>query len=181
MNKILAPEWHISDWLNTKKPLSLASLRGQVVLIEAFQMLCPGCVSHGLPMASKAHQIFARHGLQVIGLHSVFEHHDVQGSKAALEAFAHEYKIQFPLAIDARDPDNHLPLTMRSYRLRGTPSQILIDREGYIRLHDFGQTDPMVLGAEIMALLNEKPIPVADQDTQTMEDNCGPDGCRVPA
>lgn len=41
-----APELHIQEWVNTDKEFTLQSLRGRVVLLEAFQMLCPGCVSH---------------------------------------------------------------------------------------------------------------------------------------
>gem|GEM_PF-3133559 len=41
-----APELVVSEWLNTDSAPTLANLRGNVVLIEAFQMLCPGCVSH---------------------------------------------------------------------------------------------------------------------------------------
>jgi len=37
-------DWTVEQWLNTPKPLNLSDLRGKVVAIEAFQMLCPGCV-----------------------------------------------------------------------------------------------------------------------------------------
>lgn len=42
-----APEWDAVGWFNSG-PLTLADLRGRVVVLEAFQMLCPGCVAHGL-------------------------------------------------------------------------------------------------------------------------------------
>ena len=38
----LLPEWQVAQWFNTGQPLRVADLRGQVVLIHAFQMLCPG-------------------------------------------------------------------------------------------------------------------------------------------
>jgi hypothetical protein len=34
------PEWRVAQWFNTPQPLRLADLRGQVVLMHAFQMLC---------------------------------------------------------------------------------------------------------------------------------------------
>jgi hypothetical protein len=40
-----APDWQIAHWPNA--PSQLAQLRGKVVLAVAFQMWCPGCVSHG--------------------------------------------------------------------------------------------------------------------------------------
>ena len=36
------PEWDVARWFNTQQPISLADLRGQVVVIHAFQMLSPG-------------------------------------------------------------------------------------------------------------------------------------------
>lgn len=64
----------VSEWLNTDTPLSLAILRGKIVVIEAFQMLCPGCVQHGLPQAQTIQRTFPTADVTVIGLHSVFEH-----------------------------------------------------------------------------------------------------------
>ena len=72
---LAAPELAITRWFNTDGNLTLADLRGEVVVIEAFQMLCPGCVSHGLPQAKRIQQAFGN-DVTVLGLHSVFEHHD---------------------------------------------------------------------------------------------------------
>ncbi|MDE2906046.1 MAG: TlpA family protein disulfide reductase, partial [Acidobacteriota bacterium] len=60
MDFVAAPELETIDWLNTDEPVLLDALRGKVVLIEAFQMLCPGCVSHGLPQAMRVHRVFDR-------------------------------------------------------------------------------------------------------------------------
>ncbi|MEK7768779.1 MAG: TlpA family protein disulfide reductase, partial [Pseudomonadota bacterium] len=54
----VAPELQISDWLNTPQPLTLASLRGKVVVLHAFQMLCPGCVQFGIPQAQRIYEEF---------------------------------------------------------------------------------------------------------------------------
>ncbi len=77
---------------------------------------------------------FDEQDVAVIGLHSVFGHHDVMTAKA-LEAFVHEYRIQFPAAIDQPAPRGAIPLTMEQYRLRGTPTLLLIDRQGRLRLN----------------------------------------------
>lgn len=151
-----AAELQVREWLNAETPITLESLRGKVVLIEAFQMLCPGCVSHGLPQAQKVRQIFKENQVAVLGLHSVFEHHEAQGTRAALEAFLHEYRISFPVAIDAPGDGVPTPKTMTTYRLRGTPSLLLIDAQGRLRKNHFGQVDDMILGAEVMALVNEQ-------------------------
>jgi len=151
-----APGWHVSRWFDTPEPLTLAALKGSVVVLHAFQMLCPGCVSHGIPQAKAIRTAFPPERVRVVGLHTVFEHHDAMGP-VALEAFLHEYRLGFPVGIDQADPDgNPIPLTMQAYRLQGTPSLILIDKAGRIRLHHFGQIDDLRVGAAIGQLLTEE-------------------------
>jgi peroxiredoxin len=150
-----APELAVSQWFNTPEPLTLAGLRGRVVLIHAFQMLCPGCVSHGTPQAEKAHQMFRGSDLQVIGLHTVFEHHEAM-TPVSLAAFIHEYRLSFPIGVDRPRDGNPMPRTMELYQMRGTPTAILIGRDGMIRHHGFGQEEDMALGARIATALAEK-------------------------
>ncbi len=147
-----APELAVSEWFNTKEPLTLAGLRGQVLLLHAFQMLCPGCTAHGTPQAERAHQMFGRKGLQVIGLHTVFEHHEAM-TPVSLAAYIHEYRLTFPIGVDQPGTDTPMPLTMERYAMRGTPSAVLIGRDGKIRHHGFGQEDDMALGAQIAMAL----------------------------
>ena len=153
-----AAELQVECWLNSDAPISLAGLRGKVVVIEAFQMLCPMCVSHGLPQAARVAGTFDRDSVAVLGLHTVFEHHSAQGTRAALAAFLHEYRIAFPVGID-QAADGGVPRTMAAYRLRGTPTLILIDRLGRLRNRFFGQVPDLALGAEIMALVAESRDP----------------------
>ena len=156
MTARLAPPWSTTDWFNTKEPLSLESLRGQVVVLEAFQMLCPGCVAHGLPQAQRVAHLFADKPVAVIGLHTVFEHHQAMGP-VALRAFLYEYRIDFPVGIDAPDAQGGTtPQTMQAYGMRGTPTLILIDAKGQLRQQVFGTYDDLLLGAEIATLLAER-------------------------
>ena len=152
----VAPKLQISRWLNTEKDIQLEDLKGQVVALFAFQMLCPGCVAYTLPQFKKVHTLFAHHNVAVIGLHTVFEHHDAM-QEASLTAFLHEYKIDFPVGIDqpSEQPTNPLPKTMRSYDMNGTPTIILLDKQGRIRKQKMGHEEDLILGAEIMMLLNE--------------------------
>lgn len=147
----LAPELTVSHWLNTAEPITLAGLRGRVVVIEAFQMLCPGCVHHGLPQAQRIRRGFATEQVAVIGLHTVFEHHAVQGTVEALRAFMHENRIDWPVGVDR--PGDPLPATMARYGMRGTPTLLLIDPGGRLRAQIFGQADDLTVGAHIGAML----------------------------
>lgn len=146
-----APPWTTTRWFNSD-PLTLADLRGRVVVLEAFQMLCPGCVSHGLPQAARLARTFGD-DVAVIGLHSVFEHHDAM-TPVSLDAFLHEYRIGFPVGVDAHHGDDPAPVTFTRYRLRGTPSTVLIDRDGHVRGQQFGAVDDMALAAAVTRLID---------------------------
>ncbi|MCA3160173.1 MAG: redoxin domain-containing protein [Burkholderiales bacterium] len=173
----MAPELAVSRWFNTKVPLSLAALRGRVVLLHAFQMLCPGCVAHGTPQAERAHRLFRDKDLTVIGLHTVFEHHAAM-TPISLEAFIHEYRLTFPIGVDEAGAGTPIPMTMQRYRMQGTPTSILIGRDGQIRHQSFGQEDDLALGMVIGSLLAEKPfIPPA---WSAMDDTgCSEGACSV--
>ncbi len=44
-----APDWEISEWINSE-PLSLSGLKGKVIVIDFFQLWCPGCNSFSIPL-----------------------------------------------------------------------------------------------------------------------------------
>ena len=149
-----APALDVSQWFNTDTPLTLAGLRGQVVMLHAFQMLCPACVRLATPQAEEAHERFGGRGLAVIGLHTVFEHHEAM-RPVSLQAYIFENRLRFPIGVDRPDGHGGLPMTMRAYGMEGTPTLILIDRAGRLRQHSFGHVPDMALGAAIATLLAE--------------------------
>jgi len=151
---VKAPELMVASWLNTPEPLVLENLLGRVVVLHAFQMLCPGCVSHGLPQAAAIHELYRSDEVQVIGLHTVFEHHNVM-TFDALKAFVHEYRLTFPIAVDQPSEAGPIPVMMQKLNLQGTPSLVLIDKAGEIRLNHFGRVSDMQVGNMIGQLLME--------------------------
>lgn len=148
-----APELEVTRWFNTETSPTLAGLRGEVVVIEAFQMLCPGCVSHGIPQAQRIQQNFGD-DITLLGLHTVFEHHEAM-TPVSLEAFLHEYKVTFPVGVDSHTPGETTPVTMTRYRLRGTPSLVVIDRAGRLRVNAFGHVEDLPLGAALARLIDQ--------------------------
>jgi hypothetical protein len=179
-----APELQVAEYFNAPRPPSLAQLRGRVVVLHAFQMLCPACVTHGLPQASAIYDTFPASELAVIGLHSVFEHHAVM-TPAALAAFLHEYRIRFPVAVDLAGTGGPIPRTMQAYGMRGTPTLIVLDRGGRIRLHQFGSVPDLRVGAVLGQLLAE-PRMASDAAGSSGEPtatggSCDPQGCQPSA
>lgn len=114
---VMAPPWRISEWLNTPAPIDLEAQRGHVVVACAFQMLCPGCVAHAIPQMKAVHELISPHGVVVVGLHTVFEHHEAM-TVTALRAFVQEYGIRYPVGVDRpADDGGPIPQTMAAYRM----------------------------------------------------------------
>lgn len=156
INGQVPSEWQVKAWLNSHdEAYRLEDLRGQVVAIHCFQMLCPGCVAHGIPQAKRIQQTFPPSRVRVIGLHTVFEHHAAMNIDA-LRAFLYEYRISFPVAVDqADDRGSPIPMTMQSWGLEGTPTLIILDAQGRVRLNEFGQADDLQVGTVIGRCLAE--------------------------
>ncbi|HVZ91552.1 MAG TPA: redoxin family protein [Rhizomicrobium sp.] len=150
-----AIELEVERWFNAQVPLTLGALRGRVVAVHAFQMLCPGCVAHAIPQAKRLYELSRGGDLVVIGLHSVFEHHTAM-TPTALQAFLHEYRITFPVGVDRALPDSPIPRTMAAYGMRGTPTTLVIDRQGRLARHTFGSEDDLALGLFLGELLSER-------------------------
>jgi hypothetical protein len=151
----LAPELQVSAWLNTPDAPTLAALRGRVVVALAFQMLCPGCVQYALPQLMRVRRSFHPDRVAVLGLHTVFEHH-AANRRETLEAFAHEYRLDIPIGIDAPDPQGGpMPRTMAAYAMEGTPTLLLVDARGRLRRQTLGHVEDLVLGADIALLTAE--------------------------
>ena len=149
-----APELQVQTWFNSDRPLTLSALRDRVVVLIAFQVLCPKSISSGIPQAQRIFETFAPDDVMVIGLHATFEHHEAY-SAPMLKSFLQEYRLKFPIAVDQPSSHGPIPQTMEHYKMRGTPSLVLIDRQGLIRKHAFGPVDDLRLGAEIGALTQE--------------------------
>ena len=124
-----APDWTLGDWIGSP-PLSLAALRGKVVLLRWFtDTACPYC-SLTAPALNQLHHDYAARGLVVIGVY----HHKRNDALdlAAVRGWTRDYGFQFPVAVD-RDWR-----TLRSWWLDGhqrafTSVSFLIDRHGVIR------------------------------------------------
>ena len=133
------PPWTLGDWMGSP-PLTLAGLRGKVVLLRWFtDTSCPYC-SLTAPALNQLHHDYAARGLVVIGVY----HHKRREALdlAAVRGWAREYGFQFPVAVD-RDWR-----TLRRWWLDGGPRDFtsvtfLIDQRGVIRhVHPGGTLAP---------------------------------------
>lgn len=149
------PELVLAQTFNAAEPPTLAALKGKVVVLLAFQMLCPGSLRHALPQAERLARVFSSEEVAVLGLHMVFENHKDM-TPSLLEPFLKSEHITIPVGVD-KPNGGGVPQTMAAYGMQGTPTVLVFDRQGRLRRHYLGAVDDVRLGAEIMALCLEAP------------------------
>lgn len=119
-----APDFTLTD-LNGKE-VSLSNLRGKVVLLEFWATWCLPC-RESIPAMNEIYKRYSDKGLVVLGI-------SVDKGQNILEdvrAFAREFSIQYPVAIDSKSVSNH-------YGVYSIPTTVLIDKEGKIVLKNIG-------------------------------------------
>jgi cytochrome c biogenesis protein CcdA/thiol-disulfide isomerase/thioredoxin len=124
----------ITTWLNTPggKPLTLAALRGKVVLVDFWTYSCINC-QRTLPHVEAWYKKYAPYGLVVVGVHTPefsFEHvvSNVRAQSSALG-------VDYPVAVD----DNYG--TWDAYDNEYWPADYLLDAQGDVRHVHFGEGD----------------------------------------
>jgi thiol-disulfide isomerase/thioredoxin len=70
-----APELKVSEWVQGG-PISLKEYQGKVIVVEVFQVNCPGCFIYGIPEAIDTYQKYKNNGAVVLGLATAFEDFD---------------------------------------------------------------------------------------------------------
>ncbi len=121
--RIRAPELPDNlEWFNTEEPLTLASQRGKVVLLDFWTYCCINCM-HVLPDLRYLENKYPD-TLTVIGIHSPKFENERVGEQ--LQKAINRHHIRHPVANDTRFQ------LWRAYGIKAWPSLIFIDPEGYV-------------------------------------------------
>jgi cytochrome c biogenesis protein CcdA/thiol-disulfide isomerase/thioredoxin len=141
----------ISHWLNTPgdRPLTLAGLRGKVVLIDFWTYSCINCL-RTLPYLEAWDRSYRRDGLVIVGVHTpefAFEH-----DLSNVRSNAAQLGVHYPIALD-----NDYG-TWNAYRNEYWPAEYLIDRRGHVRHAHFGEGEYDKTESLIRTLLAERSV-----------------------
>jgi peroxiredoxin len=197
-----APNLKVSEWVQGK-PTNIDKEINNVILVEVFQVNCPGCFIYGIPDAIEIYRKYNKRNVTVLGIATAFEDFDkntlenlklllftgevIGETRNALSQYGQliegkklPYKIPFPIAMDSLKKESivftegtvldfiesnvpdfrsysesdksvlinrakqylkakqYSAETFEEYGLRGTPSSILIDKNGIVRQINFG-------------------------------------------
>ena len=111
-----------SGWLNTDKPLSLAALKGKIVLLDFWTYGCINCI-HIIPDLKKLEAKYPDQ-LVVIGVHSAKFKNEKETEN--IRRIILRYEIEHPVYNDSEYA------VWQSYAVRAWPTQVLIDPAGYV-------------------------------------------------
>jgi len=145
-----APEFaQIAGYINTPNnaPITLASLKGKVVLVDFWTYSCINCI-RTLPHLNDWYQRYADKGFVIVGVHSPeFEFEkNYDNIKAAVQKFG----IKFPVILDSDHG------TWNAYGNQYWPRDYLVDSQGYIRHDHIGEGDYDTTESAIQSLLAER-------------------------
>ena len=104
--------------------VSLADLRGEVVLLNFWGTWCGPC-RREMPEFQNVYEAYQDQGFTILAL-------AVRDNEAAVRAFQDEFGLTFPLALDTGNQIND------QYGIRQQPSTLIIDQEGVIVFKNFG-------------------------------------------
>src|SRR5436305_6097785 len=159
--RVRAPELEGGrGWLNTNKPLSIASLRGKVVLLDFWTYGCINCI-HIIPDLKRLEKKYANQ-LVVIGAHSAKFSNEKETDN--IRRIILRYELEHPVINDA---DFNI---WNAYDVSSWPTQYLIDPAGYIVGFVRGEGNYELLDAAIgktveefrkRGELNEQPLSLA--------------------
>jgi thiol-disulfide isomerase/thioredoxin len=118
-----------SGWLNSK-PLTRASLRGKVVVLDFWTYSCINCL-RAIPYVNAWYEHYKGSGLVIIGVHS--PEFDFEKDPANVRKAVEKFSITYPVALDS---DFAL---WNSFHNRFWPAHYFVDANGKIRGHHFGE------------------------------------------
>ena len=145
-----APDFRAIDgWLNSE-PLTLASLRGKVVLIDFWTYSCINCL-RTLPYVERWAETYGDAGLVVVGVHTpefAFER-----VRENVERAVGSLGVEYPVALDNEYG------TWTAWGNRYWPAKYFIDRRGHVRYAHFGEGEYEESERVIRTLLAEDTLP----------------------
>jgi cytochrome c biogenesis protein CcdA/thiol-disulfide isomerase/thioredoxin len=133
----------ITDWINSQ-PLTIAQLKGKVVLIDFWTYTCINCI-RTLPHVQEWHTQYKDKGLVIIGIHT--PEFAFEKNKSHVQDAVKRFNLTYPIALDSDYA------TWRAYNNHYWPAHYLIDQQGNIVKSYIGEGNYVEIENDICALL----------------------------
>jgi len=111
----VAPEISAKEWINSQRPLTLAGLRGKVVVVDFWATWCVSCVE-GIPHLNELQRKYSGKNFQLLGL--------VREGHQTMDPFLAKHRVDYPIGLESGSLDD--------YAITAIPLELVIDQEGKI-------------------------------------------------
>lgn len=135
-----------AQWLNVDRPLSLADLRGRVVVVDFWTSCCINCLQT-FPTLKRLEERFRGQPLVVVGIHS--PKFDEEGDAERLVDIVLDNHIEHPVA---SDPDMKV---WRAWGVEAWPTVAVLDANGKALWAGAGEPDADELEVIVRSALRE--------------------------
>jgi thiol-disulfide isomerase/thioredoxin len=143
--RIPAPDFHTKLWFNSP-PLSLAQLRGKVVLVDFWEYTCINCI-RTFPYLRRWDELYTPTGLIIIGVHT--PEFAFAKNPANVADAVKRFGFSFPVALDNDET------IWNAFHNAAWPADFLIDKDGRIAYMHIGEGDYGETELAIRQLLKE--------------------------
>jgi peroxiredoxin len=127
-----APEFDgVEAWTNSS-PLTMESLRGQVVVVHFFAFGCINCI-HNYPWYREWHDKYSGRGVTIVGIHTPETKAETDNEQ--LRASLEKNDLRFPVAVDKEKK------MWQAWYNGIWPSVYLVDKQGRVRYWWYGELD----------------------------------------
>jgi len=140
-----APEFEAKVWFNSP-PLSLARLRGKVVLVDFWEYTCINCI-RTFPYLRRWNELYAPAGLTIIGVHT--PEFGFAKNPANVANAVRRFGFSFPVVLDNDET------IWNAFHNAAWPADFLIDKDGRIAYMHIGEGDYGDTELAIRRLLKE--------------------------
>jgi thiol-disulfide isomerase/thioredoxin len=148
-----APPINITEWTGDTKPEPLAALRGHPVLLFFWAHWCPDCKADSVVIQA-LNAKYGPRGLKIIG--PTMRYGYIGGGEDATPAKENAWIAETFMKYYERIGAMPAPIseeTMRAYGVSTTPTFVLVDKHGVVRLYHPGAMSYQELAAPIEKLL----------------------------
>ena len=117
------PDWNFKNW--NSAPISLASLRGKIALVEIFRTQCPHC-QEATPFMVALQKRYGPRGLKIVAIQSPGQYSDATNPEndwAKVQTWLKENKVTYPVAFD--QGSKYFQGTLLKQILKGDTKKVL--------------------------------------------------------
>ena len=133
-------------WLNVDHPITMAELKGKVVVVDFWTSCCINCI-HTLPVLAEVERKFAGKPVLVVGVHSAKFDNEREADR--LREIVSEYSIAHPIAVDGSMK------IWNAWGVQAWPTVLVLDAVGVVVWAGSGEPGRDAIGGAIEAALAE--------------------------